>query len=62
MAGGAGDTAVDDQVRAHHEAGVLGRHERNGGVVDRIFSDDRLRRFIGEAILDSVYERVRRAE
>ncbi len=40
----------------------VARHERNGGIVDRIFSDDRLRRFIGEAILDSVYERVRRAE
>lgn len=44
--------------RALQDAFVA-RHERNGGIVDRIFSDDRLLRFVGEQILDDVYRTLR---
>ncbi len=44
--------------RALQDAFVA-RHERNGGIVDRIFSDDRLLRFVGEQILDDVYRKLR---
>ena len=37
----------------------VARHERNGGIVDRIFSDDLLLQFVGKRILDDVYRRLR---